>query len=388
MQSDSRVKVGLITNIPTPYRLPLFQMLNAEPGLDFEVVFNASSEQNRHWQLSKQLPFKHSFLPGRTISVWGDDLLSYHVKWGIGTWLKRKRFDVVIVGGWASIAQWRTIALCRRHRVPVILWSGSTVGEGSLLRRLTLPLVRTLVRSCDAYVAYGTAARLYLEKLGAPSHRTFVAPNTVDVEQWAIAAANADASAKRRELDLHDRVVFLYVGQLIVRKGVDILLQSFSELQRRCLRTALVLAGTGPLLLTLRKQSQDLGLEAVHFVGSVPYQELPAYYAAADAVVLPSRSEVWGLTLNEAMASARPVIASEATGASVDLVKHGHTGWVAATADAASLTQCLLQVVCLDKEQRRAIGAAAQQVVLSQFTIRHAADGFLLAIRCALADHV
>ncbi len=388
MQSDSLVKVGLVTNIPTPYRLPLFQMLSAEPGLDFEVAFNASSEQNRHWQLSKQFPFKHSFLPGRTISVSGDDLLSYHIKWGIGTWLKRERFDVVIVGGWASIAQWRTIALCRRHHIPVILWSGSTFGERSLLRRLTLPLVRTLVQSCDAYVAYGTAARLYLENLGAPSHQIFLAPNTVDVEQWAIDAMNADSSAKRRELDLHDRVVFLYVGQLIVRKGVDILLQSFAELQRRYPRTALVLAGTGPLLSTLRKQAKDLGLEAVHFVGSVPYQELPAYYAAADAVVLPSRSEVWGLTLNEAMASARPVIASEATGASVDLVKHGHTGWIAATADAASLTQCLVQVACLNKEQRRAVGTAGQQVVLSQFTVRHSADGFLRAIRCTLPNGV
>src|SRR3982750_717622 len=105
---DEPRKIGILTNIPTPYRLPLFQLLSEQAGVSLHVAFNASTEKNRKWQLPDRFDFPHQVLPGRTISLWRDDLLSYHVNWGLRDWLARD-FEVVIAGGYASLAQQATI---------------------------------------------------------------------------------------------------------------------------------------------------------------------------------------------------------------------------------------------------------------------------------------
>jgi glycosyltransferase involved in cell wall biosynthesis len=353
--------------------------------MSVEVAFNATTEMNRHWLLPSEFDFPATVLPGRTISIMGNDLIAYHINTGVNAWLQRGRFDVVIVSGWASFAQQLAILACRWRSTPVILWAGSTASEPSLARTLSLPVIRGLVRLSDAYIAYGTAAKSYLEELGAGSECISIAPNTVDVEAWARASSSASSSALRAQLGLVGRTVFLFVGQLIVRKGVDLLLSSFGQLQRRIPHTALLVVGAGPLAERLDCMAAELGLEGVRFVGHVQYAQLPDYFAASDVLVLASRSEVWGLTLNEAMAFGLPVIASDATGASKDLIAHGETGWIASVGNTESLTACLEACASIDTKKRRDMGSAAQRFVLSHFTLQHTVNGFLNAINQTIA---
>lgn len=380
--SDQRpMRVGLLTNIPTPYRLPLFQRLSERPGIALSVAFCAASEQNRRWQLVSPFSFDHVILPGGTLNLTSTDLVAIHVNGGVAEWVGARRLDALIVGGWSSPTYLWAAAYCRRRGIPVVLWAGSTAGEPSLGRLLTLPIVRLMVRAASAYIAYGTAAARYLIGLGAPAAKIAHALNTVDLEHWAGAAARADRAALRRDLALGDRITFLYVGQLIRRKGVDLLLEAFADARRATPNIALVIAGEGQLEQELRAQAQRLGLDDVRFVGHRAYGELPDYYAAADVVVLPSRSEVWGLTVNEALASGRPVICSDVIGAAHDLVIGRPTGWVARAGSVVDLAARLREAAGLAKAERQQMGREAQAFVLRHCSLEVSVDGFVEGIR-------
>ncbi len=380
--SDQRpTRVGLLTNIPTPYRLPLFQRLSERPGIALSVAFCAASEHNRRWQLASPFTFDHVILPGRTVALTGADLVALHINGGLATWADSRRLDALIVGGWSSLTYLWAAVYCRRRGIPMVLWSGSTAGESGIGRRLSLPIVRLMVRAAKAYVAYGTAAARYLEGLGAPPERIARAVNTVDLDHWTQASARADRAALRQELALGERVTFLYVGQLIRRKGVDLLLEAFAQARREYPKIALVIAGEGQLEEELRALARRLGLDDVRFVGHRGYGELPGYYAAADVVVLPSRSEVWGLTVNEALAAARPVICSETIGAAHDLVIGRPTGWVARAGSVTELAARLREAAALPEGELGRMGQEARAFALRHCSIEASVDGFVDGIR-------
>lgn len=383
MSEQAALRVGLLTNIPTPYRLPLFQRLSERPGIALSVAFCAASEQNRRWRLASPFSFDHVILPGRTLTLAGADLVACHVNGGVAEWVRGRRLDALIVGGWSSLTYLWAAAYCRRQGIPMVLWAGSTAGEPGLGRLLSLPVVRLMVRAARAYVAYGTAAARYLESLGAPRERIARAMNTVDLDYWAGAAARADRAALREELGLGERVTFLYIGQLIRRKGVDVLLDAFAMARRERPNIALVIAGEGQLEGELRMQARRLGLDDVHFVGHRGYGELPGSYAAADVVVLPSRSEVWGLTVNEALAAARPVICSDACGAAHDLVIGRPTGWVARAGSVGELAARLREAAALPAAELRRVGQEAQAFALRHCSLEASVGGFVDGIRRA-----
>jgi glycosyltransferase involved in cell wall biosynthesis len=144
------------------------------------------------------------------------------------------------------------------------------------------------------------------------------------------------------------------------------------------------LVGAGPFEADLRAKADRLGLaERVHFWGARPPETMPLFYALADVFVFPSLYDVWGLVLNEAMASRLPVVASTLAGATRDLVEEGITGLAVDPQDVPALAAALRRLI-MDPALRYRMGTAAAQVVEQKATIVHSAAAFLRAIHLAL----
>ena len=158
----------------------------------------------------------------------------------------------------------------------------------------------------------------------------------------------------------------LFVGRLVPHKGAEFLLEAVHRLRPSA---TVVIAGEGPHRHTLQRSAEALGVGArVIFAGGVPHEELPAYYRAADVLVLPSisRLEAFGLVGLEAMASERPVVLSDIPGVR-EVIEDGKEGLLAPPASPEGLA-ARINGLLDDPGRRHEMGLRGRERVLRLFT--------------------
>jgi glycosyltransferase involved in cell wall biosynthesis len=218
-------------------------------------------------------------------------------------------------------------------------------------------------------VSQGCIAGLLAD--GVPPERVRVIPNGVDADRLK---AQAEEGFRSRLGYTPDTVVVAQIGSLIHRKGVDVLLRSFQQLYRTHPQARLILAGDGPERAELEALRDELGLhDPVRFLGD--FRQLgKLLHDAADIVVSASRHEPFGLTLIEAGAFARPVVATDTDG-SRDILRDGSNGLVVPPADDRALAAALARLLD-DAALRSRLGESLRATVQARFTVERYTDAF------------
>lgn len=323
--------VGLVTEIISPYRIPVFNALNELLQGRLHVFF-LSVSAGRSWAVRyEDIDFAYSVLPSRAVPLGADTQLGY-VNAPVALRSENGVIGPVIVGGYNHLQYVWSLARARRLGQRLVLWSESA-DPIPAPRRPRDQVKRLLVSAATDWVAPGEAAARRLAQLGASPGRTHIAPNAVDVSFWHV--HEGDPIARRGALRV------LFVGQLVDRKGLDILLAAVAGPQSNSI--TLDVAGEGSDAPRLQAMAADLGV-TVDWHQSLDRDALRALYADSDVVVLPSRSDPWGLVLNEAMVAGCAVVASSSAGAVGDLVIDGRTGLVFPSEDVEALRRCLLRL--------------------------------------------
>ena len=202
------------------------------------------------------------------------------------------------------------IEAARRLQIPAALLVG-----GSDIRVLTrTPARRTIIlgtlRRADRVLAVGTVLRQHIVDLGVPPEQVGVLHRGVDTSRFH----PGDPRAARARLSLPlDRHVFVWVGRMVAVKGLDVLFDAWSRTHDHATRPLLLLIGDGEQRRSLQRRA-DPWNDAVRFIGPVAHEDLPDWYRAADAVLLPSRSEGVPNVLLESLACGTPFIASDVGG--------------------------------------------------------------------------
>ena len=253
---------------------------------------------------------------------------------------------------------------CRHRNIPIVFTNHTRY---DLYARVYLPMIpdplsRTFLqaympsfcREVDLVIAPSPGIQRVLRDLGVASPIE-VLPNGVDLAPFL----NPPEPVSREKLGLRrDDLALIYVGRLGLEKNLTFLLRTLAGVRAAAPNVRLVLVGGGPEADNLRGLAQALGIgDAVHFVGSVPYREVPGLLAACDAFVTASVSEVHPLSVIEAMASGLPVVGMDAPGIA-DTVSDGVDGFLAPN-DAAAFSAKLTRLV-LDDALRLKMGAAAR----------------------------
>ena len=226
---------------------------------------------------------------------------------------------------------------------------------------------RWVFRQSDGFFCFGSQAADYLIQLGVSSEKILLRKNAVDNKALLAAYQRAlpDRVSLQQQLGLRPNN-FIFVGRLIEAKNLPMLLTAFAEAHQQSTQSdtwGLILLGDGTEQAALRQQVATLGLtEQVIFLPGRPWFRVPEVLALSNVLVLPSRSEPWGLVVNEAMACGLPVIVSDRCGCAADLVQDGYNGFVINPDDPASLTHRLVQFMdnSVNTEQ---LGKAAQQTI-------------------------
>jgi glycosyltransferase involved in cell wall biosynthesis len=375
-------KLAIITEIIAPYRIPVFNALAKRKELDLHVIFLSENDPSlRQWRVYKEeIEFQYDVLPS-----WRRGVGKYHflLNRGVFKALNRIKPDVVLCGGYNYLASWQAVWWARSHHVPVLLWSESTASDKRSENSFVEFLKSRFLHLCKLFVVPGRASLDYLKGFGILSDRIFTVPNAVDTDLFSRMAEETRNREQqtRSELSLPSRY-FLFVGRLVRAKGVFDLLQAYEQMDPEVRReVGLVLVGDGGDRFELIEQGRRIHPGTIQFVGFVDRDGLPAFYALADALVLPTRSDPWGLVVNEAMSCSLPVIVTNVAGCAPDLVLDGWNGLTVDPQDISKLSSAM-SMLATDSTLRAKMGARSRQRIES-YSPDAWAEGMVEATRAA-----
>jgi glycosyltransferase involved in cell wall biosynthesis len=364
-------RLGILTSHPIQYQAPWFRAL--AKVVDLEVFFahrQTASEQGNagfgvafDWDVDLLSGYSHRFLENVSKNP-GVNHFSGCDTPEIKQIIRDEKLDAFIVCGWCLKSYWQAVRACRRARVPVLVRGDSQLAtpRSRLFALVKEVVYRIALRQFDGLLAVGKRNREYLEHYGVSPEKIFSAPHFVDNEWFAQQARTlkAQRAVLRRGLKIpDDAFCVLFCGKFIPKKRPLDLVEAARLLMEdgKLSNLHLLFVGSGELGTELRANcdvrfdaeapvcasqpstlnSQLTSLPRASFAGFKNQSELPAIYAAADVLVLPSESETWGLVVNEAMACGLRAIVSDAVGCAPDLIEEGKTGFTFALGQPSQL---------------------------------------------------
>lgn len=307
------MRVAFISVVPSPYQRDLFRALARRPEVHLNVYYLEGAAPDSPWPEKALEPYE-KILHGFWLPIGS---ARCHVNWPLP---KLRDFDLVVMNTLMSITgQWlmRTVLRGRRW----LFWGERLGCGGALHQRLAAPLHRASgIAAIGSFAEEDYRARF-------PEPRLFRIPYFCDLAPFL-------AAPRRLRNDGH--IVFLFCGQMIARKGIDLLLEAF---QRLGSGARLLLVGREaelpPLLAPLPKEVR----ERIVYAGFQPPEELPHFFSQADVFVLPSRYDGWGVVVNQALGAGLPIICSDMVGAGRDLVEEEVNGLHFPTGDSGALAE-------------------------------------------------
>ncbi|MCC6747137.1 MAG: glycosyltransferase family 4 protein [Deltaproteobacteria bacterium] len=361
------VPLTIWIGFPAPYQNDLLEALEATGRVDLHVVFARHLPADRlelGWK-ARLGSYRHRFLSD------GDALsLAARLAW-------RQRHRVHVVNGiWMEAPFAVALSTLAGAGSRYLIFSESP--DARAPRPLPLRITRRALGTAIARAATGALAVShfaldYYRALGVPERGLYPFG-------YFCRGADREAVAPHRR---PDRLEVLYLGQLVHRKGLDLLLEAIRPLLRQSARLHLAIAGAGPERAELERRVAEVGLAGrVRLEGPVASHEVLGRIAAADLLALPSRWDGWGIVVNEALSVGVPVLISDRCGA-MDLVRQGVNGYVHTSESVASLRANLEAFVRLGPAERLHMRQAALQTG-EQLRVRRAAEYLIDCVEHAL----
>lgn len=281
--------------------------------------------------------------------------------------IKNGDYDHIIVGCYSTITQMIAQRYMIRHKIPFIHSSdGGMIKADSALQK---KVKSYFIGDAFAWLSTGKITSEYLKYYGAKEDKIAIYPfsSILDKDVLPVPDGIGSKIRFRNELKMFEDKIVVLVGQFIYRKGIDTLIKAAPQL---CNIGVYVIGGIpGDEYIQLKSKYNATN---VHFIGFKDKSELSKYYRAADAFVLPTREDIWGLVINEAMAYGLPVITTNKCVAGMEMIKEGVTGSIIETDDVISLIKAITYWTENSTfEHQKACLATARQYTIEKMAAVH-----------------
>jgi glycosyltransferase involved in cell wall biosynthesis len=290
--------------------------------------------------------------------------------------IRRGRYDAIVVNGWHYKSAWQAIRAAWLAHVPVLVRSDSNLRtpRHPLTRLAKAAPYRWFIPRLDGCLAVGRWSSDYFRHYGARADRVFIVPHTVsplfEHDSASLEGRRADLRAQWGLSASDD--VFLFVGKFVAVKRPMDFVRAIQVAAARRAGIAGLMVGDGPIRAECERVVRDERVP-VRFAGFLNQRAIAQAYVAADALVVPSTSETWGLVVNEAMSCGRAVLVSEGVACAPDLVDPGTTGFVFPVGDVDALGRQM--VACASGGRSLAALGANAKARIACHAIPTAVDG-------------
>jgi glycosyltransferase involved in cell wall biosynthesis len=279
----------------------------------------------------------------------------------------------------ANLSTWTLTSILLGYRT-IIFWEGTLYTERTA-GRLRLLLRRWMARRARAFVTNGTLARDYIERvLGVGNDRIFPGGLGPELPPPHLAGAPRAFGGPGAP------VRFLFVGEIVSRKGVAHLLHATRLLLERgysAKHLQVTLLGEGAERASMQRLSRELGIDDVaRFAAGVRSSQVWQYYYDCDVFVLPTVHDNWPLVAQEAMLMAKPILLSKYAGSAPDLVQIGKNGFTFDPEDHSELAR--LMSFYVDHPELLAAHGSCSREIAQAYTPANVAQAYIRAVDCAL----
>ncbi len=328
-------KVLIHTNLPSPYRVDFFNALAKQ--CDVEVVFERKKAKNRNnkWYNDGDVLFKAKFLKG--IRYGDEEAFSL----GLARKMCFRRKSILVVSGYSSLTAIFALVFMKLFRKKYILNVDGAIAHPT--QGFKKKLKSMLIRGAAAYMSTSRVTDEYLMSFGAEKSRIFryhfTSLKEADLQKRVVEAE--EKAALRDKLNVKESKMFLAVGSYIHRKGFDVLLKASERLPKG---VGIYIVGGTPTEEYV-KLREDLNLTNVHFVEHLNKEELKVYYKAADLCVFPTRYDIWGLVVVEALGYGLPVLTTDQCVAGLELIQDGYNGFIVPAGDEKALHERMAYIL-------------------------------------------
>ena len=357
--SVSKMKVLYVTTAAAPYKVEMFECLGEMCDLD--VVFEKKTEAYREdgWLRNKFSNFNAYYLRGINF---GNTIISLDII----SLVQKNRYDCIIIGVYSTPSQILAQIYFWINNIPYLLSSdGGFVNEEPFIKHC---IKKIIVSRASYWLSPSKNSSEYLKYYGAQNDRIFLYPFSSIKDEDVLKKEDGESERQffREKNNIIEKNVVLYVGQIIHRKGIDIILKTAKKLEN----VGFYIAG-GIATDEYANMVEELGLKNVHFVGFKDKGELAEYYRSSNVFVLPTREDIWGLVVNEAMAYGVPVITTRTCNAGVEMIKNDKVGTLLNDNNEDELTAAILKWITKNNWTSHDVLEIAKQYTIEKSALRH-----------------
>jgi len=306
-------KVLFITNLPSPYKIDFYNELSK--NLIVHVAFELKMAKNRNslWKNSKDTFFKSHYL--KSFRIGNENSFSFDVYN-----LLFEDYDHIILNGWGSLTIIFTAIILKLKKIKYYVSIDGVIEKKTNF--FFNFLKKIVINNSKGFFSPSMLSDLYLKNYNV-NHSTIYRYPFSSISSDEI--VNCDYKFKtakilKNALNFNNKKIILFVGQFIYRKGIDLLLEASNFFNDDYL---FIFVGGKPS--DLKKFGYDESIfKNVLLINFLTKEELGKYYLIADLFVLPTREDIWGLVINEALAFGLPVITTKYCNAGLELVNNNN----------------------------------------------------------------
>lgn len=327
------MKVLYITNSHAPYYTDFYNEITKY--CDLTVAFFGTRDQqgksegrDAKWFSEQKYMFNYMLLKQTKF-------LNGHICYGIKEIVQDKTYDLIVLSAYSEYSGMYAIHQMKKNKIPFVLMAdGGFIKSGKGLKER---FKKALISSSNWWIGSGKATRKYLEFYGADNEHIYMYPFT-SMHKKDIIEHPTSADEKQRikkELGINETKVILNVGQFIYRKGNDLLIEACKDFDKSI---GIYIVGGIPTdeYLELKRK---YNLSNLHFIDFKTKDELKKFYRASDVFCCPTREDIWGLVINEAMSQGLPIITTDHCIAGLELIENGENGYIVPINDVSAIRE-------------------------------------------------
>ena len=326
-------KVLIVFNHPAPYKVRLFNALSKH--FDLHVIFErkSASDRNKGFYFEEKYNFTTHKIHG--IKLGREGFLSS----GIKKHLQYNEYDLIVMNGYSHLAEMIAINWMKKWHAPYVLYiNGGTIKKESGLKK---KIKHHYIARANAYFSPDEESNKYLVYYGANPKVIYNYPYSTIYEK-EICYNKPDKQALRKELGINFEKVFVSSGQLIARKNY---LSLVKEWQKYPENYGLFLIGDGKQRKEIENLIKTNNIKNVVLTGFLPREKMFKYFQASDCFLFPSKEDIYGHVINEALSQGLPVISTNKVNSAIKLLKNGVNGFLLESLEGEEFAKAIKQVL-------------------------------------------